>query len=80
MEKRKVIAISGSGRTGSTLLSLLLSQDSSVFNLHQMRYLWRAFDNDETCSCGQNLKSCEVYGRALEADRPDDTAANAQQA
>ena len=41
MDKLKVIAISGSGRSGSTLLSLLLSQDNSVFNLGQMRHLWQ---------------------------------------
>ena len=43
MDKLKVIAICGSGRSGSTLLSLLLSQDTSVFNLGQMRHLNRAY-------------------------------------
>jgi hypothetical protein len=61
----KVVAISGTGRTGSTLLSLLLSQDTSVFNLGQLRHLWRAFENDELCSCGNNLRSCAVYGQAV---------------
>ena len=42
----KIIAICGSGRSGSTLLSLLLSQDRSVFNLGQLRHLWRAFERD----------------------------------
>ena len=61
MDKLKVIAISGTGRTGSTLLSLLLTQDTSVFNLGQMRHLSRAFANDAPCSCGNGLKSCPVY-------------------
>ncbi len=61
----KVVAISGTGRTGSTLLSLLLSQHTSVFNLGQLRHLWRAFENDDPCSCGDNLQSCAVYGRAV---------------
>ncbi len=61
MDKLKVIAISGTGRTGSTLLSLLLSQDSEVFNLGQMRHLRRAFDNNAPCSCQQPLQSCDVY-------------------
>lgn len=61
----KVIAISGSGRSGSTLLSLLLSQDSRVFNLGQMRHLWRSFDDNEACSCGRNLKACEIYGSVV---------------
>ena len=68
MDKLKVIAISGSGRSGSTLLSQLLSQDSSVFNLGQMRHLWRAFENDEPCTCGETLQSCAVYSRVMPAD------------
>ena len=62
----KVVAISGTGRTGSTLLSLLLSQDTSVFNLGQLRHLWRAHESDDACSCGDNLQSCAVYGQAVE--------------
>jgi hypothetical protein len=58
----KIIAISGSGRSGSTLLSLLLSQDTYVFNLGQLRHLWRAYADDEPCSCGQNLSRCQIYG------------------
>ena len=67
----KVIAISGSGRSGSTLLSLLLSQDSTVFNLGQLRHLWRAFASDASCSCGERLQRCEVYARVF-ADRPEE--------
>ena len=57
----KIIAISGSGRSGSTLLSLLLSQDARVFNLGQLRHLWRSFQDNEPCSCGQALQSCPIY-------------------
>lgn len=75
----KVIAISGSGRSGSTLLSLLLSQDKRVFNLGQLRHLWRAFDTDAACSCGDTLQSCAVYGQVVTASqavagRPELTA------
>ena len=65
MDKLKVIAISGTGRTGSTLLSLLLSQHPAVFNLGQMRHLWRAYDTNAPCSCQQPLQSCDVYGKAV---------------
>ena len=61
MDKLKVIAISGTGRTGSTLLSLLLSQDNSVFNLGQMRHLNRAYDDNAPCSCSEKLQDCAVY-------------------
>jgi hypothetical protein len=62
MDKLKVIAISGTGRTGSTLLSLLLTQDNSVFNLGQFRHLERAFERNDPCSCETSLHNCAVYG------------------
>lgn len=64
----KIVAVCGSGRSGSTLLSLLLSQDESVFNLGQLRHLWRSFERNEPCTCGQGLRACEIYGRVLTAD------------
>jgi len=64
----RLIAISGSGRSGSTLLSLLLSQDISVFNLGQLRHLWRAVEHDDACTCGNTLRSCPVYGEAAPQD------------
>ena len=61
----KVVAISGSGRSGSTLLSLLLSQDARAFNLGQLRHLWRAYDLNAPCSCGEQLQHCAIYGDAV---------------
>jgi hypothetical protein len=61
----KVIAISGSGRSGSTLLSLMLAQDPAAFNLGQLRHLWRAFEQGEPCSCGARLSQCSIYGKIL---------------
>lgn len=66
----KIVAVCGSGRTGSTLLSLLLSQDATVFNLGQLRHLWRAFERDDSCTCGEDLQSCDVYSHVL-ANFPD---------
>lgn len=70
-----VITISGSGRTGSTLLSLLLSQAEGVFNLGQMRDLWQAYIANASCSCERQLQQCAVYQpvltRSLEGDTPE---------
>jgi Sulfotransferase family len=67
MIRRKIVAISGSGRTGSTLLSLLLSQHRDIFNLGQLRDLWSAWLVDAPCSCGHALTSCPVYSTAIPA-------------
>jgi len=60
-----VVAISGSGRTGSTLLSLLLTQAPGTFNLGQSRSLWSAWAEDAPCTCGHGLRSCPVLGRLV---------------
>lgn len=43
-------------------MSLLLSQDPTVFNLGQLRHLWRGLERNVPCTCGSPLGSCEVYG------------------
>ena len=65
MHRRKIVAISGSGRTGSTLLSLLLSQHKDVFNLGQLRDLWGAWAHDAPCTCGHPLGGCPVYSKVV---------------
>lgn len=67
MHRRKIVAISGSGRTGSTLLSLLLSQHKDVFNLGQLRDLWGAWASDAPCTCGQPLGACPIYSKVVPA-------------
>ena len=61
MHRRKIVLISGSGRTGSTLLSLLLSQHKDVFNLGQLRDLPEAWGQDAPCTCGHTLTTCPVW-------------------
>ncbi len=61
----KIIAISGTGRTGSTLFALLLSQQAGVFNLGQLRDLWWAYGEAAPCSCQNPLTSCPVHRPAM---------------
>jgi hypothetical protein len=79
MTRRKIVAISGSGRTGSTLLSLLLSQHSGIFNLGQLRDLWAAWADDAPCSCGRTLRTCHVYAPVAREAFGADPAAGMQQ-
>jgi hypothetical protein len=64
----KIIAIAGTGRTGSTLLSQLLSQHPDVFNLGQLRHLPRAFGDNAPCSCEQSLQACAIYSEVRPGD------------
>lgn len=56
-----LLSISGSGRTGSTLLSLLLTQNDDVFNAGQIRDFWPAYFQSAVCSCGQPLPACTFW-------------------
>ncbi len=57
----KVITIAGSGRTGSTLVSLLLSQHDDTFNMGQLRDFWTSFLRNEPCTCGERLSNCAIW-------------------
>ncbi len=53
--------IAGSGRSGSTLLSQLLTQNQDVFNLGQLRDLWKAHNDHLECSCGETVDNCTIW-------------------
>lgn len=61
----KLISITGSGRSGSTFLSLLLTQNDDVFNLGQVRDFWQACSDNAVCSCGEPLASCAFWSRVV---------------
>lgn len=79
MMRRRIVAIAGSGRTGSTLLSLLLSQHKGNFNLGQLRDLPNAWLAGAPCSCGHPLTSCPVYAPAVADAYGDDPARGLEQ-
>jgi LPS sulfotransferase NodH len=61
-QKRCIIAICGPGRSGSTILSLLLSQNQKTFNIGQSaRDFWAARRNNRTCSCAATLDECAFW-------------------
>ena len=71
-QKPKVIYVAGSGRSGSTMLSLLLSQHPRIANLGQIRDVFLARSNGARCSCGALLGDCAVWGPVLSL-RPSET-------
>ena len=60
--KLKVLYIGGYGRSGSTLLDLILGQVDGFFSMGEVRYIWeRSFSNNQLCGCGQNFNECEFW-------------------
>jgi hypothetical protein len=61
----KVIFIAGSGRTGSTLLSILMSQNPDCFNLGQIRDIHIGIRDNGICSCGDRFLDCSFWSVVL---------------
>jgi hypothetical protein len=62
----EVICVSGSGRTGSTLLSLLLTQNDDVLNIGQARDFAQAYLRGADCSCGRQVNNCMLWSAVAE--------------
>jgi hypothetical protein len=61
----KLICIVGSGRSGSTLLDMLLGGHSQALSLGQVDVLRKWIDLDDLCTCGKKLADCAIWGRVL---------------
>lgn len=78
-KKRACLCISGSGRSGTTILSVLLSQDAGAVNVGQLRDIWAGWAIDAPCTCGQTVNTCTFWGKLRAQVFPGQTADQAQQ-
>lgn len=63
----RVVLVSGTGRSGSTLLGNLLGETPGWFAAGEVRYLWeRGVVERRRCGCGEPVPSCPVWGAVLE--------------
>ena len=61
---QSVCYVGGIGRSGSTILDLLLSQSPEIFGVGQLAALH--LKSDDQCSCGEDVQHCEYWGIVLE--------------
>lgn len=61
------VYIAGSGRNGSTLLGMLLEQQSDdVFFAGELTHLWqRGLVQNQLCACGQAFRQCEFWAEVI---------------
>jgi hypothetical protein len=63
----KVLSIVGSGRSGSTILSSVLSETPGVFGAGELRWLWsRDLPQQRVCGCGRPPAECPVWSAVVE--------------
>jgi hypothetical protein len=63
----KVLYIMGTGRSGSTILDVLLSDNEGVVGCGELNYLFReGFAQNNECSCGAVCRQCELWGKVYD--------------
>lgn len=61
-DKIKVVFIGGYGRSGSTLLDLILGQVEGFFSVGELRHIWdRSFGENQLCGCGRPFRDCPFW-------------------
>lgn len=64
---RRVLSLVGAGRSGSTILSSVLSEVPGVFGAGELRWLWaRDLPQQRLCGCGAVPAECPVWGPAVQ--------------
>ena len=65
-KKLKVIFITGSGRSGTTLLERLIGQHSKIFAAGELNFIWQnSFIENQLCGCGKPFYSCETWQQII---------------
>jgi hypothetical protein len=63
----KVLCITGSGRSGSTILDMILGHVDGFFSCGELRNLWdNGLKDGRLCGCGVALPECPVWKRVVE--------------
>lgn len=58
----RIIYIAGDGRSGSTLLELVISNESNTISIGEAYRFWkRYYEGDSNCGCGNQISNCEFW-------------------
>ena len=64
-DRLKVVYITGAGRSGTTLLDILLGELDGFFSAGEMRWLWWGYLNNWRCGCNLPIRDCPVWTSIL---------------
>jgi hypothetical protein len=63
----KVCYVAGAGRSGSTLLDVLLGELDGFFSAGELRWLWYGLLHGWRCGCGSPVRRCPVWRDVLDS-------------
>jgi hypothetical protein len=69
-----VVYIAGYGRSGSTLLDLLLGRVERWFSMGEFRLVWHALRDGWRCACGAEVGDCPVWHEVVQRAGVTDVA------
>lgn len=58
----EVLYVMGYGRSGSTLLDILLDNAAEVTGVGELAHYWRWLEEGLSCACGASLPNCPLWG------------------
>lgn len=68
----EIITITGYGRSGSTLLEILIAKKVSAVSVGELKNLWRrGLIRNELCACGTPTEDCLFWDEVLSVAFPD---------
>ncbi len=63
---KKLVYIAGSGKSGSTLLDIILGDNKNSFSIGELNQLFReGLIENEYCTCKSIVKDCEIWQTVL---------------
>lgn len=62
----RILYIGGAGRSGSTLIELILGNMPGFFSVGEVRYFWEyVLENKYSCGCGESISSCTYWSTVM---------------
>jgi hypothetical protein len=65
-QRPQIIYIAGYGRSGSTIMDMLLSMQPHIFGGGELTRIFSEWDMDRNCSCSKSIKSCAFWVQVIE--------------
>jgi len=70
--KIKLVYLTGTWRSGSTLLCNMLGQIEDFFSVGELRYIWeRSMIENRPCGCGIPFRECKVWNKVMDKSLHD---------